>query len=41
MRTSTFFDVAYLATHMFGPLGYKMRYGISIVRNMYYLIKQK
>lgn len=40
MKTSTLFDLAYLATDLLGSTGRRMRYGLSIVRNMYYLLKK-
>ena len=36
----TLFDIAYLATDFIGRPGHKLRYGLGIVRNMYYLLKK-
>ena len=40
MKTSTWFDLAYLATDLLGSTGRRMRYGLSVVRNMYYLLRK-
>jgi len=39
MQAHTVFDIAYLLTNFFGKTGSKMRYSLSIVRNMYYLLR--
>jgi len=40
MRLNTLFDLAYLATDLLGSTGRKMRYGLSVARNMYYLLRK-
>lgn len=40
MKPHTIFDIAYLVTNLFGNAGYKMRFGLGIVRNMYYLLRK-
>lgn len=40
MKPGMVFDIAYLLTHFMGSAGYKARYGLSIARNMFYLLRK-